>query len=256
MKTKDKTKTEKIIFACDLDDTLIHSYKKRRENDICIEWVEEREQSFIDRDIYDKIADISDEVIFVPITTRAIRQYKRIKWKDGKEPKYAVTTNGAVLLYGGEEDMKWREDSEKVRKNYEGEMKRIISLLQEENNYRICRMVDDMFIFAYCNDGVDIEERVMYYSGKTKLYIAYHGRKIYIMPSEFNKGAALVKLKEKFGAERIIAAGDSGLDVSMLNEADIAYCREKIKDEVKNGNKRVFSDERELINSVIDLIRR
>ena len=36
-----------ILFACDLDNTLIHSYKSKREGDICIEWIKDKEQSKI-----------------------------------------------------------------------------------------------------------------------------------------------------------------------------------------------------------------
>ncbi len=37
----------KILFACDLDDTLIHSYKHKNSRDICIELLKGSEQSYI-----------------------------------------------------------------------------------------------------------------------------------------------------------------------------------------------------------------
>ena len=36
---------KKVILACDLDNTLIHSYKHKKDDDICIEFIKEKEQA-------------------------------------------------------------------------------------------------------------------------------------------------------------------------------------------------------------------
>ena len=36
----------KILFTCDLDNTLLHSYKHRQDGDVCIEILKEKEQGF------------------------------------------------------------------------------------------------------------------------------------------------------------------------------------------------------------------
>ncbi len=36
--------------------------------------------------------------LLVPVTTRSVDQYRRIRWPGSREPDLAVTTNGAILL--------------------------------------------------------------------------------------------------------------------------------------------------------------
>ena len=75
------------------------------------------------------------------------------------------------------------------------------------------------------------------------------------MPPQFNKGAALTRLKEKFTPEFVIAAGDSEIDIPMLEIADLAYCKESIIDKVSNKNKKIFTNETDLINSMLGDVR-
>ena len=45
---------------------------------------------------------------------------------------------------------------------------------------------------------------------------------MYVLPKRLTKGEAAMRLKNRLGAELVIAAGDSDFDVSMLNAADLA----------------------------------
>ena len=76
-----------ILFACDLDGTLIHSYKKFRDGDICVEIYEGREQSFISARAFELLKKISAQVIFVPVTKRSFAQYQRIFWTEDFRPR-------------------------------------------------------------------------------------------------------------------------------------------------------------------------
>ena len=44
-----------------------------------------------------------------------------------------------------------------------------------------------------------------------------------MFPPKLNKGAALKKLAEKFPADKIFVAGDSEIDLPMLELADVAF---------------------------------
>ena len=239
-----------ILITCDLDNTLIHSYKHKRENDICIEWLNDKEQSFMDPGVYDLVTDIKRYARFVPVTTRSIAQYMRIKWNDEACPEYAVTTNGAILLDKTERDSSWDEESDKLVVEYKEEMDRLLSEVMKEDVFCKCRIVDDMYVFAYCNEGIDAKEISERYVGKTSLDIAGGGRKLYFFPQHFNKGSAVKRLCERFDAQYVIAAGDSEIDIPMLELADLAFCREEIFDKVNNSNKRLFNDEKELMNAI------
>lgn len=95
---------KKILFACDLDNTLIHSYKKKYADDICVEIYNGNEQSFISARTKNLLKEIAEKIIFVPITTRSVEQYKRIFWFENFSPSFAVTTNGAKFFCNGAEE--------------------------------------------------------------------------------------------------------------------------------------------------------
>ena len=246
-----------ILIACDLDNTLIHSYKQKRDGDMCIEWINGKEQSYINKETYEQIEELKMLARYTPLTTRSIEQYLRINWKPGAEPEYAVTTNGAILLSNNERVSSWDETSYKFMDEYRKDLDDILAMLesQKEDLHIRCRKVDEMYVFAYCEDGGSVEGIADTFSEKTRLRVEYFGRKIYFLPPQFNKGAALTRLKEKFVPEFVIAAGDSEIDITMLEIADLAYCKESIFDKVSNKNKKSFTNETDLINSILGDVR-
>ena len=211
------------LFACDLDNTLIHSYKHRTPDDICIELYQGREQSFISRRTVELLRDIFQKLLFIPVTTRSIEQYNRIKWLEGTSPEYAVVSNGANLLHNGKVDVEWQAETLKYIQPYNEELQRQCVWLSQREEYVICRIVDDSFLFLKCNDNVDIDSIVSNLKDNTTLNVQHTGRKIYLFPPTLNKGEALTRLKRKFNPGLTISAGDSTIDIPMLSLADTAY---------------------------------
>lgn len=85
---------KKILLACDLDNTLIHSHRHKNDGDICIEILNDKQQSFITPHTRELIAKLPDNITLLPVTTRSIEQYMRIQWENS--PEYALVTNGTV----------------------------------------------------------------------------------------------------------------------------------------------------------------
>ena len=56
----------RILFACDLDNTLIYSYKKKQDGYICVELNKGREQGFMTAYTFGNFADMVGKVVFVP----------------------------------------------------------------------------------------------------------------------------------------------------------------------------------------------
>ena len=76
--------------------------------------------------------------------------------------------------------------------------------------------------------------------GKCCEYFAT-GEKVYVIPKRLNKGAAVERLAELIGItrENIFCAGDSLMDVPMLNAADTAIFTDDIpEDKITAKNKR------------------
>ena len=212
------------LFACDLDNTLIHSYKHRTDDDICIEIYNGREQSFISSRAAELLKEVVKKVLFIPVTTRSIEQYQRIQWIEGTKPEYAVVSNGANLIHNDDIDLQWQYDSFKNYINpYVEDLKYQQKILSQDKNFTICRIVDDSFLFLKCSESVDIEIASSKLQDNTNLSVQYSGRKIYLFPPKLNKGEALLRLKQRFHPNQAFCAGDSIIDVPMLNLADIAF---------------------------------
>ena len=218
----------KNLFACDLDNTLIHSYKHRADGDICVEIYNGREQIFISCRVAELLKSITKKFLFIPVTTRSIEQYRRINWLEGTAPKFAVVSNGANFLCNGEIDSAWQKDFYKNIQPYEEELFAQEKIFSQNKNFSICRVVDKSFLFLKCCNGKDTEKFVAEIQAVTKLTVQSSGLKIYLFPPKLNKGEALLKLKKFFSPEKTFAAGDSVIDIPMLNLADFACnCGEK-----------------------------
>lgn len=171
---------------------------------------------------YEMLHELLQQNVFVPVTTRSVEQYRRITWPQGSEPTYAITTNGAILIERSEINEEWLNDSNKAVAAYRSEITRLHTLLSSQEKYIRCRIVDDMYLFAYCKDNVNIEDCVHEHSEKTPLNVIASGRKLYFLPPSITKGTAVRKLKNALNPMKVVCAGDSKIDLSMLCEADIA----------------------------------
>ncbi|MBE5807567.1 MAG: haloacid dehalogenase [Clostridiales bacterium] len=243
-----------VLFACDLDNTLIHSYKWRREGDICVEWLKEKAQGYMDPADARLLPVLFRRATVVPVTTRSMAQYRRIQWPEGQGPECAVTTNGAMLLRDDVQDDAWLRQSEALARPYAGEMRTLLAALEADGDYIRCRLVDDMYLFAYCRDGVDPKAKAAALEGRTTLETLVSGRKLYFFPTPFDKGRALERLRALFMPKLVIAAGDSVIDVPMLRAADVALCRESVFGVVENGGKRLLEEGKSLIEIVLEII--
>lgn len=211
---------EKILFACDLDNTLIHSYKHRRPDDVCVELYDGREQSFISARALDLLKKFSAQIFFVPVTTRSIAQYRRIFWAEDFRPRCAVVANGAFFLDGARQENFLRE----VAAPYEKEIAAQLAAA-DEKIFSIARVVDESFLFLKCREEFDAEEIFF----DTPLTVQRTGKKIYLFPPKLNKGEALKLLAKKFSPEKIFATGDSEIDLPMLKLADVAFAPKTLR---------------------------
>ena len=193
------------IFNSDLDNTLIYSYKHDIGADkINVEIYEDREISFITNKTSKLLKDVVEKTIFVPTTTRTIEQYKRIDLGIGI-PKYALVCNGGILLKDGLEDNEWYMESLNMIKDSREELEKVVDELRQSLD-------------------------------RNKVDIFNNGAKVYIVPKKLNKGAAILRLKEKLGVEKTIAAGDSEFDVSMIEKSDYGIAPKGLEDKLNKEN--------------------
>lgn len=214
-----------IVFASDLDNTLIFSYKKKnqcQQKVICVEKKEGKELSYMTQKAYNTLQKLCQKVVFVPVTTRSVEQYQRIQFFDKIE--YALTTNGGILLQNNNINKCWLEETKRLMMSSEKELQKAIYLLQKDNN--ICfeiRMVDDIFVYTKSLQPQKTANDIMQKLDLNQIFVDTNGEKIYVFPKILNKGFALKRLKNFLNCKKIFSAGDSCFDISMLQQSDVAF---------------------------------
>lgn len=225
----------KFLVASDLDRTLIYSRlallltmpDKKAPRMVVSEVNEAAPLSYMTRKAEDTLVELSQKAAFVPVTTRTKAQYSRIQFPI-ETPEYAITTNGGVLLNRGREDMEWhRYIAAQVTENCEP-IERVVEYLSkpEFSNWILrIRHAEDLFVYAITErDAVPAEfmNQLRTLGAAAGWSISLQGRKLYCVPTPVSKASAMAEVAARLGTDRTIAAGDSLLDQSMLDYADIA----------------------------------
>ncbi|MDD5937103.1 MAG: HAD hydrolase family protein [Clostridiales bacterium] len=213
-----------ILFNSDLDNTLIYSYKREIGDDkCCVEIYQEREISFMTKTSYQLLQKVNKGVCFVPTTTRTVEQYERIDLGIGT-PKYALVCNGGKLLVDGVNDESWYQESRERIQECDEVMQQAIRILEcdPHRTFEI-RYIDQLFIFTKSDAPDDSIAYLKSNLDMSKVDVFKTGIKVYVTPKMLTKGNAVLRLKEKLKSEKVIAAGDSEFDLSMLQVADIAF---------------------------------
>lgn len=241
-----------ILFACDLDNTLIYSYKKKQDGFICVEFSKGREQGFMTAYTFSNFADMTEKVTFVPVTTRSAEQYRRITFPNGYVPEYALVSNGAVLIRSGETDENW----DLIQKNSSLglQLKEVFDRCCKDKRFINCRIVDDSYVFVYCAPDTNAEKAAEELAESADLNVELSGRKIYFFPENLSKGNAVIRLNELLQCGCIISAGDSSIDVSMLNIADKAVVPVDFDTSLITGG-QIFRSDRLFSDFVVDFVR-
>ena len=244
-----------MIFASDLDQTLIYSPKSFRllpEQPMpavtSIEMYEGREISFMADNAISKLKTIARRNIFVPVTTRTIEQYQRISLpRDTINPIYAVVSNGGNLIINGVVDLDWQR--------LVGRQKEQMCLCAEDmlaSFNEFChpswagpvRVADGLFYYCVVErDKIPLSELESFslWAGDQQWSVSLQGRKLYIVPKTINKWAGVVYVRDLLQEEVVVAAGDSLLDLCMLEQANygISPCHGELWDSYSRGELRM-----------------
>ncbi|MCI8326260.1 MAG: HAD hydrolase family protein [Lachnospiraceae bacterium] len=238
-----------ILFASDLDNTLIYSYKHEIGNEkICVEIYQNREVSFMTEQSYQLLQQIKKQVLFVPITTRTLEQYQRIDL--GFLPDYALVSNGGVLLQHGKEDAAWYEESLTSVLDCQTELKKAEYYLEKDENRNFeIRNIRSLFLFTKSRKPQESIQNLKKFLDLSLVDVFGNGVKVYVVPKKLSKGEALKRFRMKRKAETIFAAGDSEFDIPMLEVADVSLLPEGLKEKVHArkglvsfGEEVLFSD--------------
>ena len=210
------------ILCTDLDNTIIYSYKHDIGNEkMNVELYKEREISFISNHTYELLKKVKEEFLVIPTSTRTIEQYERINLKIGTF-KYALVCNGSVLLVDGKKDKDWYEESLRLAKPSNLEVKKALEYLENDKRRTFeLRYIEDLFVFTKCYKSETVVNELRKHLDKSLVNVFNNKEKVYVLPTLLSKGKAIERLKKYLKVEFIIAAGDSEFDISMVEAADV-----------------------------------
>jgi len=225
----------KKMFASDLDQTLIYSYRsfineKVQEQVQPVEWLEDRYISYMTERAVSRLRQLSRELFFVPVTTRTKLQYQRISFLEYDiSYQYAVTSNGGTIFYKGIEDQDWRRQVSAASSNClaTDDLIRKFNEIRHPSwvNHDSGKLADDLFFYCLIErEKVPVAELASFklWARVNNWELSIQGRKLYLVPINVNKKAAVQYIRAKEGIDLVIAAGDSLLDLDMLKAADFA----------------------------------
>lgn len=244
---------KRILLACDLDNTLIHSHKHRREGDVCVELLRGAEQGFMSGRVCEQLPRLPNSVELLPLTTRSVEQFERIKLPEGCFSR-AITTNGAVLIENGVQNEEWREGYQQYAARLMPLMKKLHAELEGDDRLNVVRIVDEMYLYISCAEPSFVGEFMDRYGSLSRLDVMPSGRKIYFLPPQINKGSAFKRLVQGEDIQMTAAAGDSTIDLPMLEAADLAIIPESLEGLLKNPNRSVYRGEEDFGEFVINVL--
>lgn len=212
-----------LTLFLDLDNTTI--YSKRRVSDttnmIKVEDYNGSPLSYMTKSSYEKLGMLlqREDVQIVPITTRVDYQFDRIELPDFK---YAILGNGSILRVNGKVDENWLRESTKYRDFCMSELTKAFMLLKQKYpDTEVLRFPDKMFVFSKFENTVEVASYLHNSLDSARVNIFTQGKKIYVLPKEFDKGQTIKRFRGSFETGKIISAGDEILDFSMADFSDV-----------------------------------
>ena len=227
-----------MIFASDLDSTLIYSSRHCRlinDDELLAVDFYNNNYSSITKSMHLSLQHINENLLFIPVTTRSKKEYKRIKYLyDGVKPKYAIVANGGIILKDGVELMAWADIvSNKIKEITSVEnMIKLCGFFLESDVVKSYKTCEGLFIYSILdedklanllsNNDIDSDyfEALRFFCSKHNYNMSKQGRKIYIVPNCINKYDPINFIMQLENINILIAAGDSLLDYPMIKHSN------------------------------------
>lgn len=216
------------VFFADLDRTLIYSTDALglREPDheelplVCVEMYRGQPASFVTEVAAKGIGRLLQDDALVPVTTRSVEQYRRVRLP-GPLPGLALVANGGLLLRDGELDEDYRKGTAS-RLDGSTPLSVVFAHLQAVADPRFSvnlRTVEELFCYAVVDTdavppgwAVELAD----YAAGVGWQVSDQGRKVYLLPAELSKGKAVLRIADELDLNGFIAAGDTSTDEPML----------------------------------------
>lgn len=216
-------------FCSDLDNTLIYSHRRTIPGP-------KRPAEYLDGRLISYITERTlrffceqQRVELIPVTTRTEAQYRRIHVFQKEIPcRYALVCNGAVLLENGVSQADWLAETMRLGAAGFAEIERLRALMADSEFSDHMHYAEPGILYFVPEETTPVERKLLDCANPETVMVCVNGRKVYCIPNTLTKGVAIRRLRSRLQPETLMAAGDSTMDVPMLNEADTALCAAEI----------------------------
>jgi hydroxymethylpyrimidine pyrophosphatase-like HAD family hydrolase len=224
-----------MIFASDLDRTIVYSERailelgEKQNNRLKpVEQKDGRWVAYMPEDAFLALQEIAQTCLFIPVTTRITEQFNRfIIFEDKECFPYAITANGAVILYKGKPMEAWTELIAKKMQQETASQEELLLTLQRNKIHITGRLKEAGGYFFYyileslpfVYDRILLEELV----SRAGWRMSLQGRKLYFIPKAVSKGLALKFISDITGLTTIAGGGDSILDWDFLQHCQYRF---------------------------------
>ena len=227
-----------MIFASDLDSTLIFSSRHCKlisDDKLFPVDFYNNNCSSITKSMKDTLEHINESMLFIPVTTRSPKEYKRIKYfYEVIKPKYAVVANGGIILKNGIELKAWSDIiTSKIKEVISvSTMIKLCSFFLESDLVKSYKTCENLFIYSILDEdkltnmlsnlesALDYFEALRSFCSKYNYNVSKQGRKVYIVPNCINKYDPLSYIMQSENINIFLAAGDSLLDYPMIKHSN------------------------------------
>jgi hypothetical protein len=227
-----------FVFASDLDRTLIFPARSLPEDQRLetrvVEHYQGRGITVASRAVIEALDALAAAGAFVPVTARSREQFERVTsiWRIAQSG-YAICANGATVLHHGQPDAEWETQVTALARESAtlAEVRRaVVAELGSPDTVDwmpLLRDCDQHFLYA----TLDLNRVPVTLAEDAGLLLApfgwravLHARKLYALPHSICKGAATEYVVARLDADRVMAAGDSELDIELLLVAQDRWC--------------------------------
>jgi hypothetical protein len=222
-----------VVVCSDLDRTLIYStaalgLEGRPDAALprllCVELYQAQPLSFMTEKAARALEALAAAAAFVPTTTRTPEQYARVHLLE-KPSAYAICANGGHILVDGVDDADWARGVRARAAETATALAEVGEHLASISGEFVLkrRTASDLFAYAVVDRAALPQgwvEDLTGWCAERGWRTSVQGRKVYCLPGGLTKAAAAAEVARRTGAASMLAAGDSLLDIELLEAAD------------------------------------
>lgn len=225
-----------LLVATDLDRTLLFSPRAVAALGGAlpaapVETLDGQVLSELAHEVADGLRRLAPQVTFVPATTRTVAQLRRIALP--VSARFQVACSGGVVLEHGQPDPEWavRTADRLAASAPLGEVEALLAAAAGRGEVLRHHSAEGLFCYAIVDPEVFADgplQALVRACAPLGWRVAHQARKAYLLPDGLHKAHAVRYVAEQLAAEtgqvpRVLAAGDTLLDLELLLAADAAW---------------------------------